>query len=517
MLGIRASSVEDPTQPLIPHSMLESLGYGRSDSGINVSEKQAMRLATVYGCIKVIGEDLSSVGLSIYQSLPNNSTRKAPDHRLWGMLHDEPSPYMSAMIFREALIACNLIYGNAYVYINRDKATRPVNLLLLPPDKTQPSMVDGALYFVTTATKEGTPRLLLAKDVIHVPALSFDGITGISPIRNCMQAVGLGIAAEKFGCQFFGNGARASGVFSHPGTLDTEAYENLKKSIQQATTGDNALRPIILEEGLKWDQVTIPPEEAQFLETRKFQRSEIAAIFRVPLHLLQDLERSTNSNIEHQSIEYVRHTLRPLAVRIEQEINRKLLPAPFFCEHDLDELMRGDFATQTAGFEAMRNAGVYSSNDIRRRLRENPIPAEEGGDVYLAPLNYVNLAGMVNGPESVPPDSGVPDPPGNVRRERITAAFRPLFRDFVGRAVNRANDKAFPERALQPIVRSMAETLHSTLLPGAFDAEAWEVPLSALRADLAQGAGSWTKQNSAETATALCATAYEGLAAFLLP
>jgi HK97 family phage portal protein len=279
--------------------------------------------------------------------------------------------------------------------------------------------------------------------VLHVPAISFDGLVGISPIRNCMQAFGLAIAAERFGAQFFGQGARATGVFTHPGALAPEAYQNLKASIQSWATGDQALRPIVLEEGLTWEQITISPEEAQFLETRRFQKSDIAAIFRVPLHLIQELARSTDNNIEHQSIEYVRHTLRPLAVRLEQEVNRKLLKDPFYCEHDLNEISRGDFASQTEGYQNLRNAGVYSANDIRRKLRENPLSSQEGGDVRLAPLNMTSLANLADPTFAAPAPPPAPGPrcsrprdgslgrdPGGVRGLRAAPHSRKPGRDL---------------------------------------------------------------------------------------
>ena len=200
--------------------------------------------------------------------------------------------------------------------------------------------------------------------MLHFMNMSLDGIVGLSPIQLCKNAFGLGLAAEKFGAQFFGNAARASGVLSHPAHLDTESYENLKKSVHEWANGDTALRPIILEEGMRWEQITINPNDAQFLETRKFQKEEIAGLYRVPLHLLQDLQRATNNNIEHQGLDYVRFCLSPRAVNIEQEINFKLLGKGYICEHNFMDLQRGDFPPQTTGLLALRNGGVYSANDV---------------------------------------------------------------------------------------------------------------------------------------------------------
>jgi hypothetical protein len=260
---------------------------------------------------------------------------------------------------------------------------------------------------------------------------------------------------------------------SHPGTLGTEALENLKKSIREILTGENALRPLVLEEGMKWEQTTVNPNDAQFLETRNFQREEVAALYRMPMHLLQSLERATNNNIEHQSLDYIRTCLRMWAVRIEQEVNRKLLAPPYFVEHDFNAFQRGDFASQTSGMVALRNAGVYSANDILRGLRQNPIPAEDGGDVRLAPLNMVPLKTLA-AQESEDPAAAVPEPAtesdtgeegvteiaAERGRRRIVAVFRRLFRDAIGRIVNRKKpDEGFAYRALQPAIASMGDSM----------------------------------------------------------
>lgn len=467
-LGIRAFSLEDPAQPLLPYSALfESLGLGRSDAGVMVNEKQAMRLTTMFGCINIVSQDLSSLPLSVYQRMPDKSIREAVDHRLYPILHDQPNPNMTAVTFRAALISSVLAWGNAFALIRRDRAARAISLSPLAPDKTSAVFVNGKLGFATTQTSDGQAAHIDAENMLHIVGLTMDGITGLSPVQTCKNAFGLSIAAEKFGAQFFGNGSRATGVVSHPAQLDAEAYENLKKSIREWATGENALRPIILEEGMKWEQITINPNDAQFLETRKFQRSEIAALFRVPLHLLQDLERSTNNNIEHQSLDYVKYCLKPLAVKMEQEINRKLLSGPYFAEHDMNDLARGDFASQTEGFMALRNIGVYSANDVLRALRQNPIPVEAGGDVRIVQMANVPLDSLVDWkpPAAAPKPTGgdaTTDSDNGNPVARVRASFRRLFRDALGRIANRKGDRdieSFARRALQPVVASLAEAI----------------------------------------------------------
>lgn len=518
-LGINALSLEDPTSPLLPYSaLLESMGLGRSDAGVVVSEKQAMRITTVFACIKVLSEDLASLPLGVYQRMPDRSVREAFEHPVYPFLHDAPAEYVTALTLREAWLACALTWGNGYLLIVRDRGGRPLKFSLLSPEKTSALKTkDGKLVYFSTQTDTGEPAPIDPANILHLRGTTLDGINGISPIRNCMNAMGLAIAAEKFGALFFGNGSRASGVFEHPAILDEEAYSRLKASIQQWATGDSALRPIILEEGMKWSQMTIAPEEAQFLETRKFQRSEIAAIYRVPLHMLQDLERSTNNNIEHQSLDYVRHSLRPWAVRIEQELNLKLLKPPFYSEHDFQDLLRGDFASQTEGYSMLRNAGIYSANDIRKRLRENPIAAEDGGDVYLAPLNMGNLAqltaGTAPGAPSTASDSAADADAQAAVRMRIESAYRRLIRDAVGRTTHRKGDRtAFVSSAFVPIVSSMAEAMLAlTGLSTIVDSTQTEA-ISKFVNDLAPAAHDWTTQNAATISTELTAAAFTHLA-----
>jgi HK97 family phage portal protein len=521
-LGIRAVSLEDPSQPLVPPSALfESLGLGRSDAGVLINEKQAMRLTTAYGAINVISQDLSSLPLSVLQHMPDGSVREAAEHWTYETLHAEPNEAMSSTMFRSALIACALAWGNGYALIKRDRAARLSSLHLLAPEKTSPVRIKGKIAYATTQTDDGMPAYLDAVNVLHLHgSVSFDGITSLSPISTCRNAFGLAIAAEKFGAQFFGNGARATGVLSHPAQLEAEAYERLKKSVWEWANGETALRPVVLEEGMKWDQITIPPDDAQFLQTRQFQRSEIAALYRVPLHLLQDLSRSTNNNIEHQSLDYVRYCLRPLAIRLEQEINRKLLSGAFFAEHDMNDLSRGDFASQTAGYQSLRNIGVYSANDIRRELRKNPVPTEQGGDVLTVQTAMTSLDKLMKEP-TAPPAAPPAPPPGAQKPAKVPPgdanslvhAYRRLFRDAAGRIVNREQrDEQFAYKALQPIFASLAEAVL-----GAEGLRASEEALVAQMARRVAGESrGWTKDYTPDIVTALASDAYTALSTALL-
>ncbi len=470
-LGIQALSLEDPSQPLLPPSALfESLGLGRSDAGVMINEHQAMRISTAQTCVKIIAEDLGANNHEIFQSMPDGSIRLATEHQYWPLIHDYPNENMTAKVFWGALVACCIGWGNGYAWIKRDVGMRIRGLVILAPGKTSPVKLAGKLMYGTTQTDTGQVAYLEPSEVLHIMGVSFDGITGMSPVRTCMNAYGLAMAAEKFGAQFFGNGARATGVFTYPGVLEDEAQENLQKSLREKATGENALRPMILEEGLKWQQMSIPPNEAQFIATRQYQRTEIAGIYRVPLHLIGDLQRATNNNIEHQSLDYIRYCLRPIAVGLEQEVNRKILGmgpskrAVYFMEHNFNDMMRGDFASQTAGVQVMRVQGIWSANDCLRFLRQNPIPASEGGDVRIVQGANIPLTSLVKeeGEEPAPETAGTDSSEGDSQPfNRIAPQYNVLFRDAVGRALNRAGDSEFVERAFRPAVTAMAQAIVS--------------------------------------------------------
>jgi HK97 family phage portal protein len=484
-LGFRAS-VENPNTPLTASQLVDLLDLKETDAGVGVTERTSLRNSVVLACVRVIGETLGTLPLNVFQRLERGK-RKATEHRLYSLLHDAPNPQMSSVTFREAVTAQVLLWGNGYAELQKDKAGRIIAIWPLPSDRTRPVRVNNDLVYETTVrgplddyifqiTNEpvasGQLRQIRPENVLHVPGLSFNGLVGLSPIQLAKQTLGVSIAAEKFGAKFFANGSRPSGIITHKNVLKPEARENIRKSFQDATTGDNARAAIVLEEGMQWTALTIPPDEAQFIETRKFQISEIARIFRVPLHLVQDLERSTNNNIEQQAIEFVMHTIRPWAVRWEQELNRKLFfGTQFFAEHGLEGLLRGDFKSRMEGYAVMRNIGMASVNDLRELESWNPIAEEDGGDVYLAPLNMVPLSvlaqqeELAEGPQD-PDESTVTDPSGPASpteallRDRTVNAFRRLFVDGVRRMASREKREEKDARAIfSPILTALAETM----------------------------------------------------------
>lgn len=465
-LGFQALSIEDPSQPLLPPSALfESMGLGRSDAGVMMNEAQAMRITTAQTCVKVTSEDLAANNHEIFQEMPDGSLRLATEHPYWSLLHDKPNETMTAKVFWGALVACERGWGNGYAWIKRTKGGRVIGLVILAPGKTAPVKINGQLMYATTQTDNGQVAYLDAINVLHIMGVSFDGIVGMSPVRTCMNAFGLAHAAEKFGAQFFGNGARMTGVFTYPGVLEDEASENIKKSVREMATGDRALSPVVLEEGMKWTPTTIAPNEAQFIATRQFQRSEIAGLYRVPLHLVGDLARATNNNIEHQSLDYIRYCLRPIAVGLEQEIHQKILGGKSFVMlHNFNDMMRGDFASQSAGIQIMRGNGIWSANDALRFMRMNPIPEDEGGNIRIVQGAMIPLTSLLllEGKPAAPETAGTDSADGASQPfNSIAPQFRVLFQGAVSAAIQQGCTPALVKSALRPAVMALAHSVVS--------------------------------------------------------
>ena len=367
--------------------------FGTAESGKTVTPETAIKLSTVYACVRVIAETVASLPLNVFERTKEGNER-ADTHGLQRILHDEPNSEMTSFIYRESMLTHLLLYGNSYSQIIRDGRNRVISLYPLLPNKMDVDRnADGVLVYTYTTSK-GKKVVLTPSDVLHIPGLGFDGIMGYSPIAQVKNAIGLAIASEEYGSKFFSNGARPSGVLTHPNTVKDPA--RLRESWNAAYGGSaNANRVAILEEGMKFEPMTIPNNEAQFLETRKFQVEEICRIFRVPPHLVCNLDHATFSNIEHQSIDFAVHTIRPWLVRIEQAMNRALLAerekAKFYVQFNIDGLMRGDYQSRMNGYAVGRQNGWLSANDIRRLENLNPIPADEGGDDYLINGNMLPL------------------------------------------------------------------------------------------------------------------------------
>ena len=374
---------------------------GGSSSGKMVNERSAMQMTAVYACVRILSEAIAGLPLHMYRHREDGGKEKATDHPLYLLLHDEPNPEMSSFVFRETLMTHLLLWGNAYAQIIRNGKGEVVALYPLMPNKMSVDRDNnGQLYYTYQMASEDTPAadaglvILKPSDVLHIPGLGFDGLVGYSPIAMAKNAIGLAIATEEYGAKWFANGAAPSGVLEHPGTIKDPS--RVREAWQSQFGGSsNSGKIAVLEEGMKYTPITISPEQAQFLETRKFQINEIARIFRVPPHMVGDLEKSSFSNIEQQSLEFVKYTLDPWVVRWEQSIHRSLLSedekATYFVKFNVEGLLRGDYQSRMNGYAIGRQNGWMSANDIRELENLDRIPAEEGGDLYLINGNMLPL------------------------------------------------------------------------------------------------------------------------------
>ena len=376
--------------------------FGGSTSGKPVNEHTAMQMTAVYSCVRILAEAVAGLPLHLYKYTDSGGKEKALSHPLYFLLHDEPNPEMSSFVFRETMMTHLLLWGNAYAQIIRNGKGEVIALYPLMPNRMSVDRdSSGNLYYSYTRYSDDAPTMngvtvtLRPSDVLHIPGLGFDGLVGYSPIAMAKNAIGMAIACEEYGAKFFANGAAPGGVLEHPGTIKDP--QKVRESWNAAYQGSsNSHRVAVLEEGMKYQPIGISPEQAQFLETRKFQINEIARIFRVPPHMVGDLEKSSFSNIEQQSLEFVKYTLDPWVIRWEQAISRALLRSDekkqYFSKFNVDGLLRGDYVSRMSGYATARQNGWMSANDIRELENLDRIPPELGGDLYLINGNMTKLA-----------------------------------------------------------------------------------------------------------------------------
>ena len=368
--------------------------FGRTTSGKNVDERSAMQVTTVYACVRILAEAVAGLPLHTYRYLSGGAKEKALDHPLYYLLHDEPNPEMTSFVFRETLMSHLLLWGNAYAQIIRNGKGQITALYPLMPNRmTVDRTSNGKIYYTylvndsdNTTLKAQGQVYLRKEDIFHIPGLGYDGLVGYSPISMAKNAIGMALATEEYDAKFFENGASPSGVLEHPGTIKDP--DRLRESWNSLFKGSgNSHKVAVLEEGLTFKPIAISPNEAQFLETRKFQIDEIARIFRVPPHMVGDLEKSSFSNIEQQSLEFLKYTLDPWVTRWEQSIHRSLFleseKRDYFVKFNVDGLLRGDYQSRMNGYAVGIQNGFMSPNDIRSLENMDLIPDELGGNLYL--------------------------------------------------------------------------------------------------------------------------------------
>lgn len=359
-------------------------------SGNKVDENSSLSNPTVWACVRVISEAYASMPQHMYRRTADGGKEVARDHYLYPVLHDQANPEMTSFNYRELTMAHKLTWGNAYSLIEWDQAQRVKALWPLPPDRVKVGRerVNSPRAY-KFRQNDGAWVPIAPEFMFHEPALGYDGIQGYSPVGVQRQTIGAANAVQEFGARFFGNGVKSSGFLEHPSTLSPEGGARLVRSFTEKYAGlTNSHKVILLEGGLTFKPNSINPDDAQFLETKKYSRSEIAAIFRVPPHLIGDLEKATFSNIEQQSLEFVTYTLVPWMARAEAAIESRLLTpqgrASYFVEIDANGLMRGDSASRSAFYKDGIAGGWMKPNEARTKENMNK---EAAGEVYFRPMN----------------------------------------------------------------------------------------------------------------------------------
>jgi len=400
------ASIENPSTSLADPDawLVDALGGGITEAGVSVNHSNALKFSAVWACVNVLAQDVAGLPLMVYRRLPRGK-EVASEHPLYAVLHDKSNPEMTALNFRRTLQAHVVTWGNAYAEIERNGAGDVIGLWPLLPDRTTAHRVNGRKVIITRVG--ATDITLAAENVLHITGLGFDGLRGYSVIGMARQAIGAALAAEQFGAAFFGHGARPGGVITRPDQMPEENQQRFRRSWNRIHEGlSGAQRIAILDEGMDYKSIGIPPEEAQFIATRQHSVEDIVRFFRVPPHKVQHLLRSTYSNITDENRSYVTDTLHPWLVCWEQEINTTLFrpeeQRELFAEHNAEGRLRGSPTERSDFYMKGINNGWLSPNDVREM--EN-MGAIDGGDTYFVPLNLMPLGSDMLLPADVEPEA----------------------------------------------------------------------------------------------------------------
>ncbi|WP_127506253.1 phage portal protein [Paenibacillus humicus] len=375
--------------------VVERARGGQVHSGVKVNEESAMRFITVYSCVRVLAETMGTLPLGVYKKRPGGGADQASDHPVHELLYSLPNDEMTTVTWREQQLGSQALAGNCYSVITLDGRGRPADLYPIPWTMVEPfrDLSDGKIKY--RITDRGKQEVYPASAIFHVPGLGFDGIMGYSPIRMAAESIGVGLSAAEFAARFYGQGMNIGGVIEVQEELSEAAYNRLRDDLEARGSGlANSWRPLLLEEGSKFSRIPMSFNDAQFIENRKFTRDEICGLFRVPPHMIANLERSTNNNIEHQAIEFVQYSLMPYLVSWEKTINWKLFtPAErregYYAKFNVSGLLRGDYKSRQEGLAQMRQNGVINANKWLEIEDMNPIDGPEG-EAYLVNGNMIS-------------------------------------------------------------------------------------------------------------------------------
>lgn len=478
-----------------PDWLSEALGAAPGPTGVRVTPEKALGITAFWNGVRTISQSIAGLPLEVYERMDDGSRRLAREHPVYRLLHMRPNPYMTPYTFKEIRAAHVLVWGDSFAEIERDHAGRPVALWPLLPDRTGVEVRDGRKVFWTIVN--GVKVYLSADRVLHVPGLGFDGLRGYSVVKIFRDSLGLTIAANEYGAQFFGNSGRPSGVLLHPGKLDDVERRRIREEWNQLHTGlTKAQRTAVLWGGMKFESISIPPEDAQFLQTRSMQIDEVARILNINPILLQKTDGATTwgTAIGHFLTAFAKFTIVPWLEREEDVLNWDLFSdkerGRYYCKYNIAALLRGDLKTQAEVLEIERRNGIINADEWRELTERNPLPNGQG-KLYFMPLNMAPVDHMLErDPEKLPaPQRAVPGVARRSKereerslairqrlREAHMAAFEDGARRFVRpevqalrRAIKRAIQSGDPKRALNDWIDTFypdhRQTIYRVMLP----------------------------------------------------
>ena len=409
----------------------------RTGSGMRVSPDSALRLAAVYACVRILAETMAALPFVLYRQRPDGGKDRVKDHWLYALLARRPNPYQNAFEWREMLQGHLALRGNAYNRIVSNARGEITQLNPIHPDRIRMELLPSGDYRYRITDRLGQEAIAARGEIWHLRGLSSDGLMGMSPIELARESLGMALAAQDYGARFFANDAKPTGGWiEFPGTFkDSEAKKVFRESYQNAQSGTNRGKVLVLENGMKFHEVGVTNRDAQFLELRKFQITDIARLFRVPPHMIADLERATFSNIEQQSLEFVMHTMTPWAERWEASIEADLLfdGEDLEVEFDFANLMRGDAASRSTYYQSGIQNGWLTRNEARIAENLNPLA---GLHEPLRPLNMVEEGAAEDG-ERDDEQTEPPAPEGKNPRDENTARLRALVSSTAARWARR--------------------------------------------------------------------------------
>lgn len=474
-----------------PDWLADALGGAPSPTGVRVTPEKALGITAFWNGVRIISQTIASLPLEVYERMDDGSRRLAREHPVYRLLHVRPNPYMTPFTFKEIRAAHVLVWGDSFAEIERDRAGRPIALWPLLPDRTGVEVRDGKKVYWTIVN--GVKVYLSADRVLHVPGLGFDGLRGYSVLKLFRDSLGLTVAANEYGAQFFGNSGRPSGVLVHPGKLDDAERARIREEWNQLHSGlTKAQRTAVLWGGMKFEPITMPPEDAQFLQTRSMQIDEVARILNINPILLQKTDGATTwgTAISQFLVAFAKFTITPWLEREEDVLNYDLFTEQergrYYCKYNVAALLRGDLKTQAEILEIERRNGIINADEWRELTERNPLPGGQG-KLYFMPLNMAPIQDIADRPPE-----NLPAPQRSLQRSTYTeeralairqrlreahlAAFEDGARRFVRpevqalrRAIKRAIQSGDPKRALNDWIDQFypdhRQTIYRVMLP----------------------------------------------------